>query len=166
MPYLKGTHPDDIDPDDILKMSVLMVGKEVNLMQLNAENRPLDWRLLSMEWSDESSRFQLRGFVRSTIVLTDDLQLYLASFSYASDEFSFGPALAANPMVVEKGMRNVIMEVSLTHNVSFHDPRARIDQWIVLERETSWGAEGRVLVHQPMWAMESGRLVTQEALIR
>jgi acyl-CoA thioesterase-2 len=85
-----------------------------------------------------------------------------------SDEFSFGPALAANPMALEKGLRNIAMAASLAHNVSFLNPLVKVDEWIVLERKTSWGAEGRVLVSQQIWSLETGRLVmsgTQEALI-
>jgi acyl-CoA thioesterase-2 len=66
-------------------------------------------------------------------------------------------------------MRNVTLGATLTHNISFHDPQVKIDEWLVLERETSWGDEDRVLVHQRLWNLDSGRLIlsgTQEALIR
>lgn len=72
---------------------------------------------------------------------------HLAAFSYLSDEFPFGTALATGLKAAGKGFRNVAMGVSLTHTVSFHDPQARIDGWLVLERETSWGADGRVVIH-------------------
>ncbi|KAI0016101.1 Thioesterase/thiol ester dehydrase-isomerase [Xylariomycetidae sp. FL0641] len=170
VPDLDGMQPDDIDPGEMQKLQANILDRSVPLVQFSAEDRPLDWRPVGMDMSDDPSQFRLRGFVRSpAAVSTDSPTTHLAAFAYMSDEFSFGPALAANPMQVGKRMKNVAIGASLTHNVSFHDPQARVDKWIVLERGTTWGADGRVLVDQKMWDMESGRLVmsgTQEALIR
>lgn len=169
MPDLEGTGPDDISAVAIQEMQNSTIDRSAPLMQLSAEDRPLDWRPLGMEISDDPSQFWIRGFVRSPPLSTDDPLVHLAAFAYMSDEFSFGPALLANPKAAGKGMRNVAMGASLTHNVSFHDPRARVDEWTVLERKTSWGGESRVHVSQRMWNMKTGKLVmsgTQEALIR
>ncbi|KAI1504191.1 hypothetical protein F5X99DRAFT_372794 [Biscogniauxia marginata] len=43
------------------------------------------------------------------------------------------------------------------------------DEPMLGERETSWGANGRVLVHQRFWNAKTGRLVmlgSQEGLVR
>lgn len=169
LPDLDGCGPDDIDPEAIQTLQTDVVDRSTPIMQLSAEDRPCDWRPLGMEISEDPSQFWLRGFVRSPPLSTDNPFVHLAALAHMSDEFSFGPALAANPMSLGKGLRNISMATSLTHNVSFHDPHVKVDEWIVLERRTSWGNEGRVLVSQKMWSLESGRLVmsgTQEALIR
>ena len=57
---------------------------------------------------------------------------------------------------------------NLTHNVSFNEPSDRIDDWVVLEPDTTWGAHGRVLVSQRMWDFKTDRFVmtvSQEALV-
>lgn len=115
---------------------------------------------------DDPTSFRFRGFVRSTPLSTEDTLTHLAALAYASDDLFFGTALAANPIAVGQGWRNL---TSLTHNVSFHDPHAKMDEWIVVERETSWGAMGRVVVHQKMWNRQTGKLIlsgSQEALVR
>uniref|UniRef100_L7IVJ9 Acyl-CoA thioesterase II n=1 Tax=Pyricularia oryzae (strain P131) TaxID=1143193 RepID=L7IVJ9_PYRO1 len=58
---------------------------------------------------------------------------------------------------------------SMHHNVLFHDAGARADGWLISERRTSWAGEGRVLVEQRFWSLETGRLVLscwQEGLVR
>lgn len=65
-------------------------------------------------------------------------------------------------------MRNLATAASLTHTLSFHDPDVRVDEWLVAERDTSWGAEGRVIMHQKIWHLGSKRLVldyTQEVVV-
>ncbi|KAK8057979.1 hypothetical protein PG994_008427 [Apiospora phragmitis] len=101
-------------------------------------------------------------------LVTTAAAVHLAAFGFVSDEMSVGPALAASPQQIGRGFKNVALLTSLTHNVSFHEPRARIDDWVVLERDTKWGAHGRVLTSQRFWDMKTGRLVmtvSQEALI-
>ncbi|KAI1274549.1 Thioesterase/thiol ester dehydrase-isomerase [Xylaria sp. FL0933] len=165
---LDGT-PEDIDPSAMQSFQTSMVDRSTPIMQQKAEDRPLDWRPHSLEMSDDPTNFRVRGFVRSTPLSTNDSAVHLAALAYASDDLFFGIALAANPIAVGKGWRNVALAASLTHNVSFHDPHAKIDEWIVLERETSWGANGRVMVHQKMWNRQTGKLIlsgSQEALVR
>ncbi|KAI1113667.1 Thioesterase/thiol ester dehydrase-isomerase [Nemania sp. NC0429] len=161
--------PDDISPDAIQALQSSMVDRSASVMQQSAEDRPLDWRPYSIEMSDDPTQLRVRGYVRSpTPLSTSDSSTHLAAFAYASDEFFFGPALAANPAAVGKGFRNVTVGASLTHNVSFHDRNAKIDQWVVLERETTWGSAGRVMVQQKFWNLEGKMILSgsQEALIR
>ncbi|KAK8034002.1 hypothetical protein PG993_008997 [Apiospora rasikravindrae] len=170
MPALDGSHPDDVDKDAMQAMQSGMVDKGASITQISADDLSLDWRPLGLEMAEDPSRFRLRGFVRSPARLsaTASPAVHLAAFGFASDEMSVGPALAANPLQVGRGFKNVALLASLTHNVSFHEPGARIDDWVVLERDTTWGAHGRVLISQRMWDMKTGRLVmtvSQEALI-
>ncbi len=168
MPDLDGAHPDDIDRNALQAMRRAMVSGSLSLPQIAPDDKSLDWRPLGLELPEDPSQFRLRGFVRSPALSTASAAVHLAAFGFASDEMSFGPALAANPAAVGRGFRNISMAASLTHNVSFHDPQARIDDWVVLERDTTWGAGGRVLVSQWMWGLTSGRLImsgTQEALV-
>lgn len=169
MPDLGGRGPEDIEVDNVQKFQASIVDPSVPLLQLGAEDRAFDFRPLGMEMSSQPSQFRIRTFVRAPPLSTRDPLVHLAALAYLSDEFSFGPALAANPKAVGKGMRNVAMGASLTHNVSFHNPQALVDEWMIIERETSWGAEGRVLVYQRLWNLKSGQLVlsgTQEAVVR
>ncbi|ETS88142.1 hypothetical protein PFICI_01970 [Pestalotiopsis fici W106-1] len=168
-PDLDGEGPDDVDPSAMKMMQTSMLDKSVNINKLEAADFPFDWRPLRMDMSEDPSSFRLWGFVRAPPLSGDSHALHLAALAYASDEFAFGAALAANPMAVGKGMKNITLGTSLTHNVSFHDPQARVDEWIVIERDTTWGADGRVMVSQRMWDMKSGRLIlsaSQEALVR
>ncbi|KAI1824077.1 Thioesterase/thiol ester dehydrase-isomerase [Xylaria intraflava] len=160
---------EEINPNAMQALQSSLLDPSASVMQQGAEDRPLDWRPHSLETSDDPTEFRVRGYVRSpTPLSTRDCGVHLAAIAYASDEFFFGPAMAANPTAVGKGAKNVALGATLTHNVSFHDRNARMDEWIVLERETTWGSEGRVMVRQMFWDM-AGKMIsssTQEALLR
>lgn len=169
MPEL-DRRPEEIDPNAMQALQSSLLDKSATVMQQSADDRPLDWRPHSLEVSaDDATKFRVRGYVRSPTALSSrNSSLHLAALAYASDEFFFGPALAANPMAVGKGARNVALGATLTHNVSFHDGDAKMDEWIVMERETTWGSAGRVMVRQMFWDI-GGKLISsssQEALIR
>ncbi|KAI4596939.1 hypothetical protein KJ359_004849 [Pestalotiopsis sp. 9143b] len=168
-PDLDGDGPDDVDPSAMKMLQSSILDKSVNINKLDAADFPFDFRPLRMVMDEDPSSFKQYGFVRAPPLSSGESALHLAALAYASDEFAFGAALAANPVAVGKGMRNIALGASLTHNVSFHDPEVRVDEWLVLERDTTWGADGRVLVSQRMWDLKSGRLVlsgSQEALVR
>lgn len=133
------------------------------------DEEPFDWRPAGFLASGDPTEVRLRGFVRSNPVSTRSAAVHLAGLAYVSDHLLAGVAVYANPGMVGKGGRNVAVVASLTHNVSFHDPSVQIDEWMMVDRKTTCGAGGRVLVHQRVWNMQSGRLlmsVEQEALIR
>ncbi|KAI0152950.1 Thioesterase/thiol ester dehydrase-isomerase [Xylariaceae sp. FL1272] len=118
-----------------------------------------DARVTGLEVSEHSSDSKIRCFVRSPKLSSADAAVRLAAPSFLSDQFSIGIAVAANPSAMGKRMRNVALATSLTHNISFHDPNVRVDEWLFVERETSWG----------LWSLESGTMVlegVQEALFR
>lgn len=87
-----------------------------------------------------------------------------------SDELLLGVAIFANQEATGPRNRNVAMVATLNRHLWFHDPSVKVDQWMVGERGTSWGADGRVLIiRQSVWDQKSGRLVmacVQEALIQ
>ncbi|KAI1457380.1 Thioesterase/thiol ester dehydrase-isomerase [Annulohypoxylon moriforme] len=165
----------DDNPEEISQE----IGKKFNSSQTNQsggvlqafaqEEKPFDWRPSGHILDDDPTESCLRGFVKARPLSTRSASVHLAGLGYASDENLLGVAIVSNPLHVGKGGRNVAMVASLNHNISFHDPNVKVDEWMVCVRKTSWGADGRVLVHQRMWDMKSGRLVMtteQEALVR
>ncbi|KAI1358396.1 Thioesterase/thiol ester dehydrase-isomerase [Xylaria arbuscula] len=158
MPDLDGLHPDNI-------------GKERNPIWnlMGPDEDPFDWRPFGFELTNNPWECRTRGFSRSPKLSTDSARVHLAALAFMSDQVLLGVALFSNPMAVGSGMRNVTMCATLNHTISFHDPSVKMDDWVVAERETSWGEEGRVLIHQRVWSLRSGRLVmtcSQEAMIR
>ncbi|KAK7961771.1 acyl-CoA thioesterase [Apiospora aurea] len=134
-----------------------------SLQPFTPEDEPFDWRPAAMELGDLPSSARTAGFSRSVTPLSGGCTTAtnLAGLAYMSDEMLLegtGPK-----------SRNVAMAVTLNHHLWFHDPGARVDRWMVGERRTSSGADGRVLIHQKVWDHETGRLVmtcAQDALIR
>ncbi|XXG99709.1 hypothetical protein Hte_006050 [Hypoxylon texense] len=82
---------------------------------------------------------QIRIFVRAPPLSTEN-HLLVGTFFYLSDDFMFGTDM--------KAFRSFEMSVTLANTVPIHNPQAGIDRWIVLERDTTWGADGRVIAHQ------------------
>lgn len=165
----------DVQPEEIpkatnAKFTVSQVNQSGGTMQpWVPDEEPFDWRPAGFLASGDPTEVRLRGFVRSNPVSTRSAAVHLAGLAYVSDHLLAGVAVYANPGMVGKGGRNVAVVASLTHNVSFHDPSVQIDEWMMVDRKTTCGAGGRVLVHQRVWNMQSGRLlmsVEQEVLIR
>ncbi|KAK8085700.1 acyl-thioesterase ii [Apiospora hydei] len=114
---------------------------------------------------------EVEAFARAAEPLTSTSSaMHMAALAYMSDEMFLAMAIVANPNRVGVRARNVAMGATLSHRIAFHEPAvARVDAWMVSERETSWGGGGRVLLHQRTWDLGTGRLVMtceQEALIR
>ncbi|OTA66058.1 Thioesterase/thiol ester dehydrase-isomerase [Hypoxylon sp. EC38] len=168
MPPL-SSGPEDIRQEKARQLTETHVDESVPVLRHAIEGEPFDWRPMGLEFQKEPSKFIMRGFLRSSPLSSDSPSVHLAALAYASDEHTLGPALYGNVEQVGLAIQNVTMVATLTHNLSFHDASARADEWMVCERGTSWGANGRVLVHQRMWNWKTGQLVlsgTQEALIR
>ncbi|KAI1768482.1 Thioesterase/thiol ester dehydrase-isomerase [Hypoxylon sp. FL1150] len=133
------------------------------------EGKPFDWRPCGHILEDHPTESIVRAFLRAQPLSTRSPSAHLAGLSYASDESFLGVAIFASPQEVGPGGKNVAMVGSLNHNISFHDPAVQVDEWMMCVRRTSWGGDGRVLIHQHMWDLKSGRLVMtaeQEALVR
>ncbi|RYP47490.1 hypothetical protein DL768_006462 [Monosporascus sp. mg162] len=169
MPELDGLRPDDIPKELNRQIMAASTSRGGPFQLFNSEGEPFDWRPFGFVLTDDPWECRTRGFSRSLPLSTDSTSVNLAALAYMSDEVLLGVPIYANPDKVGDRMQNVAMGVTLTHNISFHDPAVKVDQWMVAERETSWGADGRVLIGQRVWNLKTGRLVmtcTQEALIR
>ncbi|KAI1323154.1 Thioesterase/thiol ester dehydrase-isomerase [Xylariaceae sp. FL0255] len=170
MPEL-ASNPDDIPQERSVQFTASRTNQSGGSMEpFRPDDAPFDWRLGGFEFSNKQTEVRVRGYVRATQSLsTNTPAINLAGLAYASDHTLAGMAAAANPMAVGKGGCNVALIASLTHNVHFLNPMVQIREWMVTERRTTWGANGRVLVHQLLWDWKTGRLVMsvdQEALIR
>ncbi|KAJ2985342.1 hypothetical protein NUW58_g5585 [Xylaria curta] len=152
MPDLDSLRPDDI-------------GKEL----MGPEEDPFDWRPFGFVLTENPRECRTREFSRSPSLSTRSAPVHMAALAFMSDQILLGVALYANPEKVGSRMQNVTMCATLNHTMAFHDPELKMDDWVVAERETSWGDEGRVLIHQRIWNLESGRLVmtcSQEVMVR
>ncbi|KAI1779522.1 thioesterase-like superfamily-domain-containing protein [Hypoxylon cercidicola] len=169
MPEEGGTLPDSIRDGKAQEMMAAITGRSVPLIQLGVKEDPFDWRPFDHPPAGEPTKFWQRTFVRSPTIASKDLQVHQSALVYMSDAFTIGAALHANPNKVGKKLSNVTMAVTLAANLSIHEPTARVDEWMFAQHETSWGSNGRVVIHQRYWDVKSGRLImsgTQECLIR
>ncbi|KAI0134969.1 Thioesterase/thiol ester dehydrase-isomerase [Daldinia grandis] len=169
LPDLRGISPDDIPAALNRKMLAAMESPDGPFKQLDSDGKPFDWRPLGLVSKDDPCDCRARGFARSQPLSTASAAVNLAALAYMSDQVFLFIAIYANPDKIGEKAHNVAMGATLSHSISFHDPTAKVDEWMVVERETSWGGDGRVLIHERIWNLQSGRLVmtcTQEALIR
>lgn len=130
---------------------------------------PLESWHLPVEMRQNPTDFRERSIFRSFKLTTGDRAIHLAAFAWTTDVFLLYTANLAYPSRFPMGMGSATIATSINHSVWFHDPDAKIDEWMVNERRTSWGADGRVLIHQTVWNQETGRLVLtciQEGFIR
>lgn len=139
MPDIGGIRPGDISEEEVQH-------EDGESLRPNARDDPFDWRMLEGHSRDELTESRQLAFVRSPAVSSDNASVHLAALVYLSDTYMLAAALNANPETIGEKIRDVAMGASLTHNVSLHDPTARIDEWLLSERDTSWGSDGRVLV--------------------
>ncbi|KAK8062003.1 hypothetical protein PG994_008369 [Apiospora phragmitis] len=174
-PTSDGLGPDDISED--LNRQILTAfsgsGAQLRPPPSFSEGGAFDWRPFDFEQATNPWDCRVRAFVRSQEPLADSTRsvpsLNLAALAYLSDESLIGIAMYANPKQIGQGMKNITMAATMNHKISFHDPLVRADEWMVLERSTSWGGNGRVLVRQQTWDLKSGRLimtVEAECLLR
>ncbi|KAI1298848.1 Thioesterase/thiol ester dehydrase-isomerase [Xylaria venustula] len=169
MPDLDGLHPDNIGKEVNQQLTAASASRNPIWQLMGPEEDPFDWRPFGFELTNNPWECRTRGFSRSPKLSTDSVPAHLAALAFMSDQVLLGVALYSNPMKVGSGMRNVRMCATLNHTMAFHDPSVKMDDWVVAERETSWGGEGRVLIHQRIWSLKSGRLVmtcSQEAMVR
>ncbi|KAF3066432.1 Acyl-coenzyme A thioesterase 8 [Daldinia childiae] len=169
LPDLSGVSPDDIPEGLNQKMPAASASPDGPFKQLDSDGEPFDWRPLRFALTNEPYTCRSHSFARSLPLSTTSAAVNLAALAYMSDQVLFSIAIYANPDKVGERAKNVTMGATLSHNVSFHDPAVKVDEWMVVERETSWGGGGRVLIHERIWDLKSGSLVMtcmQEALIR
>ncbi|CAJ2504944.1 Uu.00g123380.m01.CDS01 [Anthostomella pinea] len=169
MPDVNSCLPDDIPREKLQEAMTASITRDVPLLQLRADEEPFDWRPFDNTFTDQPTHYRQRSFVRSPTPLPDNMALHQNALAYLSDTYMLGAALNASPSMVGRKLQNVAMATSLNHTLWLHEPTAKVDEWMLGERVTSWGSNGRVLIHQRFWNVRSGRLVmsgTQEGLIR
>ncbi|KAK7915224.1 Mannosyl-oligosaccharide 1-2-alpha-mannosidase [Apiospora marii] len=174
LPSLDGLGPDSISEDHNRQILAAFSGADALLRPPSfSEGGAFDWRPFGFVQAKNPWDCRVRSFVRSQGPLSDSNHstpaVNLAALAYLSDESLIGIAMYANPKQMGKGTRNITMAATLNHKITFHDPHVKADEWMVLERSTSWGGNGRVLLRQQTWNLGSGRLimtVEAECLLR
>ncbi|KAK7992616.1 acyl-CoA thioesterase II [Apiospora saccharicola] len=172
MPDLDGLAPSDVPADANRKLVEDGLSADSLLRALSTDDEPFDYRLFNVIAADDPTEYRVRSFVRAAQPLSSNANAatHAAAMAYMSDEGMLAIAILGSLDQLGDRFCNLAMAASLHHRVSFHDPAvARADAWMVLERETSWGGDGRVMMHQRTWDLETGRLIMtceQEALIR
>ncbi|KAK7932018.1 hypothetical protein PG985_002730 [Apiospora marii] len=172
LPDLGGLEPSDVPADLNRKMVEDSSSPDSPLQALGSQVEAFDYRLFSVIAADHPTEYQVRSFVRTIEPLSSRATAvtHAAALAYMSDEGMLAIAILASPDELGDRVRNLAMAASLNHRISFHGPTVpQADAWMVLERETSWGGDGRVMMHQRTWDLNTGRLVMtceQEALIR
>lgn len=167
LPDLDGAAPDSIP--EFSGRLLIENNRSGSLQPFKPEDEPFDWRPATFSVQDAPSDCRTAGFSRSHPLSNSTAAVNLAALAYMSDEILIGVALFANPEAVGPRNRNVAMAATLNHHLWFHDPTAKVDEWMVCERSTSSGADGRVMINQNVWNHQTGRLLlscTQEALVR
>ncbi|KAI1127894.1 thioesterase-like superfamily-domain-containing protein [Nemania abortiva] len=169
MPHVGGVGPEGISSAKLQQVMDANITRSVPLLQISAKEEPFQWRPLDSPQGLEPTEMWQRSFVRSPAFASMNPHLHQSALAWLSDTYTLGAALNASPGKVGKQLRNVTMGATLTNNVSFHEPMTKVDDWMLGERFTSWGANGRAVVTQRFWDVSSGRLVfsgTQEVVIR
>ncbi|KAI0476376.1 thioesterase-like superfamily-domain-containing protein [Xylariaceae sp. FL0804] len=169
MPDIGGLRPDGISEEKLQQVMDANLSRSVPLMRIDAREEPFEWRPFNSPRGVAPTEFWERSFVRSPAFTSADPHLHQAALAWLSDTYTLGAALNANPGKVGKHMRNVKMGATLTNSISLHEPTAKVDQWMLGERVTSWGDNTRAIIHQRFWDVTTGRLVmsgTQEIVIR
>ncbi|KAI1075025.1 thioesterase-like superfamily-domain-containing protein [Whalleya microplaca] len=169
MPEVGGILPEGISEEKVQELMTEGVSRSVPLLQLNAKEEPFDWRPLNMPPATEPTKYWQRSFVRSSALASKEPHVHQSALAFLSDTYTLGAALVANPSKIGKKMSNVTMGTTLTNYISIHEPMVKVDEWMFCQRETSWGSDGRVIIHQRFWDLKNGRLImsgTQEGLIR
>ncbi|KAI0199419.1 thioesterase-like superfamily-domain-containing protein [Astrocystis sublimbata] len=169
MPHVGGLQPEGISKEKLQEGMDANISRSVPLLHISAKDEPFEWRPFDSPRGVDPTEFWERSFVRSPVFLSARPHLHQAALAWLSDTYTLGTALNANPDKVGKQLRNVAMGATLTNNVSFHEPMTKVDDWMLGERATSWGANGRAVITQRFWDVKSGRLVmsgTQEIVVR
>ncbi|KAK7962925.1 acyl-CoA thioesterase II [Apiospora aurea] len=164
LPTLNGLRPDAISENLNRQILAAFSGPDALLRPPSfSEGGAFDWRPFGFKQAKNPWDCRVRSFVRSQEPLSHSTRsvpaVNLAALAYLSDESLIGIAMYANPKQVGKGTRNITMAATLNHKIWFHDPHVKADEWMVLERSTSWGRNGRVLLRQQTWNLETGCLI-------
>ncbi|KAK8091886.1 hypothetical protein PG997_002247 [Apiospora hydei] len=173
MPDMEGFAPRDLPGQGWKQMSFQIGEEKLKRMGVEADD-PFEWRLLPFTKSGFSggpSQTRIRGYVRANnastpLTLSDPVNL--ASMALLSDQSLFELSLFQNWDSIPREWRELAMTISLNSRISFHDPTARVEEWMVCESRISWGADGRLSAEQRFWNRETGELLmtsTQDVVV-
>jgi acyl-CoA thioesterase II len=171
LPHLRGVGPEDASLSGGVDV-LLEMGMPSSFFADGAFPDPFEWRHFPRGERDtgDPTRFRLLSFVRASVPLsTVERATHLAALAFFTDEWLIFTVNLTNGQAFAGGMAAIAIQATVTHSIWFHDPHVRVDQWMVCERHTSWGAGGRILIHQSLWDWRTGRLIvscTQEGTLR
>ncbi|MCJ1228623.1 hypothetical protein MMC12_005284 [Toensbergia leucococca] len=159
------------EPDDVSSQT-----QNVNLDAMGFEASedipdPYDWRHLPDLPSNSSSptAVRLHSWVRTTTPLSTPSPLtHLAALALLTDSWFIETVNLVDPLSVGPRSEKVALETSLNHVVHFHEPLARADEWMFVERTSSWAGRNRGHVEQRIWGRGGNLLVSswQEGVVR
>ncbi|KAK7937840.1 uncharacterized protein PG986_014708 [Apiospora aurea] len=173
MPDMEGFAPRDLPGQGFKQMSFQIGEEKLKRMGVEADD-PFEWRLLPFTKSGYGggpSQTRIRGYVRANnastpLTLSDPVNL--ASMALLSDQSLFELWLFQNWDSIPREWRELAMTISLNSRISFHDPTARAEEWMVCESRISWGADGRLSAEQRFWNRDTGELLmtsTQDVVV-
>ncbi|KAI1778813.1 Thioesterase/thiol ester dehydrase-isomerase [Hypoxylon cercidicola] len=158
-----------LNPDDIPNQGFHQLGfQAAHSASTISDDEPFDWRALPFAPTHDPSQARAHGFVRSQPLSVRSRAVHLGSIAFLSDQSLLELVLFTNWDNISAKLQSLVMSTTLTHHVSFHDPDAKADSWMVCESKTSWGTGGRALLHQRLWDPKTGKLLVscnQEALV-
>ncbi|KAH8678238.1 thioesterase-like superfamily-domain-containing protein [Xylariales sp. PMI_506] len=179
MPDMGGLGPDEVAESSAAvqrDMQLRMGFTEYHIA--NGPFDPFEWRPLATERTAaaDPSQFRLRAFIRAPKATTPPISgsagghgAHQAALAFLTDSWLLSFSSLACPEVIGERSENLTMRVTLNHAIQFHDAQAPVDEWMVMERESSWAAGGRILISQRVWSWRDGSLIlssTQEGLVR
>ena len=93
---------------------------------------------------------------------------HLAALAFLTDSWFLAGMYELNPSITGPQGENIGFMVSMNHTIWFHDPEIRADDWMLVERGSSWAGQERCLMEQRIWS-EDGKLMatcSQEGIVR
>ncbi|KAI0835090.1 hypothetical protein F5Y06DRAFT_277362 [Hypoxylon sp. FL0890] len=57
-----------------------------------------------------------------------------------------------------------MMGVTLTSKISLHEPMAKADEWMPMERDISSATMGRIAIYQRIWDVSSGWSIMTDSM--
>ena len=110
----------------------------------------------------------LSSWSRCRGAMSDSRTSHLAVLACLTDAWFLNSIPRMNPAAMGQHGEQVVFMATLNNTVWFHDPNARLDTWLFMERGTSWAASDRCLMDQKIWNQD-GKLVAtcvQEGALR
>ena len=100
--------------------------------------------------------------------LSKSRDAHLTALVFLTDSWFISGMSELNPSVVGPQGENIGFMTSLNHTIWFHYPEVKADEWMLLERGSSWAGQERCLMEQRIWS-KHGKLIatcSQEGVFR